>query len=149
MSCGRRVVHRGFTLIELLVVVAVIALLVGILLPSLAGARGAAQQSVCASNLRQLATANDLYAGETASFILHMDGKPAAGVEVAIVPGGSRYRDTLDAIAVTTDAEGTFSVTWPAAGMYWLQASVQDDKATAPATSRRASYAATLEVLPQ
>jgi len=56
----------AFTLIELLVVVAVIALLVGILLPSLTGARGAAQLAACGSNLRQLALANDLYAGDHA-----------------------------------------------------------------------------------
>lgn len=92
---------------------------------------------------------NDLYAGETARFRLQIDGKPAAGVTVEIVPGGSRYRDRLDAIAATTDADGAFSVIWPAAGMYWLQASIEDDKAAPPATSRRASYVATLEVLPQ
>jgi hypothetical protein len=32
--------------------------------------------------------------------------------------------------------------------MYWLEASVQDDKAEKPATKRRASYVATFEVLP-
>jgi prepilin-type N-terminal cleavage/methylation domain-containing protein/prepilin-type processing-associated H-X9-DG protein len=43
----------GFTLIEVLVVVAIIALLVGILLPSLAEARNAARAAVCASNMKQ------------------------------------------------------------------------------------------------
>ena len=92
---------------------------------------------------------NDLFAGEPASFRLLIDGEPAAGVEVDIVPGATRYRDSQNEIAAKTDAEGSFHVTWPAAGMYWLEATLQDDKAAAPATARRASYVATLEVLPQ
>ncbi len=47
----------GFTLIELLVVVAVIAILLGILIPSLAGARRAAKTMKCSSNMHQLAIA--------------------------------------------------------------------------------------------
>ncbi len=92
---------------------------------------------------------NDLFAGEAASFRLLIDGEPAAGVDVEIVPGATRYRDSQDEIAAKTDADGRFSVTWPAPGMYWLEASVQDEKATPPAKARRASYVATLEVLPQ
>jgi prepilin-type N-terminal cleavage/methylation domain-containing protein/prepilin-type processing-associated H-X9-DG protein len=50
--------HRGFTLVELLVVIAVLALLLAILLPSLAAARERALSTVCKSNLRQLCAAN-------------------------------------------------------------------------------------------
>ena len=56
--------HRrcvAFTLIELLVVISIIALLIAILLPALGAAREAARQSVCASNVRQLATAAVTY----------------------------------------------------------------------------------------
>lgn len=92
---------------------------------------------------------NDLFAGEPASFRLLIDGEPAVGVDVEIVPGATRYRDSQNEITAKTDAEGGFRVTWPAAGMYWLEATLQDGKAALPATSRRASYVATLEVLPQ
>ncbi|MCX7557152.1 DUF4198 domain-containing protein [Xanthomonadaceae bacterium JHOS43] len=92
---------------------------------------------------------NDLFSGESASFRLLIDGEPAVDVSVEIVPGATRYRDAQNEIIVKTDEHGQFSITWPAPGMYWLEASMQDDKAAPPATARRASYVATLEVLPQ
>ena len=55
-------VKKGFTLIELLVVIAIIAILAAILFPVFAQAREKARQSSCSSNLKQLATANLMYA---------------------------------------------------------------------------------------
>jgi uncharacterized GH25 family protein len=93
---------------------------------------------------------NDLFAGEAAEFSLLLDGKPAAGVEVSVIPGGNRYRDELGEIKTTSDAAGKISITWPHAGMYWLEAELSTrEGVSAPATERRASYSATLEVLPQ
>jgi len=54
--------HRGFTLVELLVVVALIAMLIGLLLPALAHSRNAGRAAVCASQLRQFALTLPMYA---------------------------------------------------------------------------------------
>lgn len=91
---------------------------------------------------------NDLYAGEAAEFVFLLDGKPAAGVEISVIPGGNRYRDELGEIKATTDENGKVSITWPTPGMYWLEAELTSDEGVSkPASQRRDSYSATLEVL--
>lgn len=53
---------RAFSLVELLVVIGIIAVLIGVLLPSLTKARESSSRTVCLSNLRQLGTALREYA---------------------------------------------------------------------------------------
>ncbi len=91
---------------------------------------------------------NDLVAGEPARFRMVLDGKPASGIEVTVIPGGNRYRDQLGEMKIRTGEDGSFSVAWPGPGMFWLNASVRDDNSGLPNVQRNASYAATLEVLP-
>src|SRR5665647_1152703 len=53
--------REGFTLVELLVVIAIIAILAAILFPIFAKAREKAQQARCINNLKQMASAIELY----------------------------------------------------------------------------------------
>lgn len=91
---------------------------------------------------------NDLYAGETAEFRFLVNGEPAVGAEVIVLAGGMRYRNSQDEITATTDENGVVAITWPDAGMYWMETVYQDDRAEAPAQTRSGSYEATFEVLP-
>ncbi len=56
--------RENFTLIELLVVIAVITILAGMLLPALNGAREKSLGLNCIANLKQIGTANQMYAND-------------------------------------------------------------------------------------
>lgn len=74
---GQSSVCRAFTLVELLVVIALIAILAGLLLPALGGAKERSRRAACLNNLRQFALATRLYAGD------FQDSLPRGGTDNA------------------------------------------------------------------
>lgn len=92
----------GFTLVEILVVVGVIAVLIALLLPALAGALRTSYMAKSQSSLKQIASYMALYSGENRETILPSQfddsGSAAAGYPVKVrsdaALGALRYRGT-------------------------------------------------------
>jgi prepilin-type N-terminal cleavage/methylation domain-containing protein len=88
---NRRVGNDAFTLIELLVVVAIIALLISILLPSLGSARAQARTSICSSRISQLTKALYLYSEDFS------ETPPFMGIGWENLPPSSNLSNTASA----------------------------------------------------
>ena len=84
----------GFTLIELLVVISIIALLIGILLPALNGARKASYVARCQGNLHQIGVATAAYGTDYDGY--YPGPRSTGGGNYRILPGtsvGSHYEN--------------------------------------------------------
>lgn len=90
---------------------------------------------------------DDLVLGEAATFGFTLDGKPAAGLAVTIIPDGTRYRDAVGEMTLTTNARGQITVKWPRAGKYWLNTTATGKSTVVPNADKRMGYTTTLEVL--
>lgn len=93
---------------------------------------------------------NDLFVGESATFQLLLDGKPApAGVEVKAVRGGTRHRNARQEMQASTDEQGKFSFDWPQAGFYLLEASLRRPLQNTDADKEFNGLYITIEVNPE
>jgi prepilin-type N-terminal cleavage/methylation domain-containing protein len=105
--------RRGFTLIELLVVVAIIALLIAILLPSLGKARELANRSYCAANCRGIMQSMNVYAADNSDAFPTVGILPTAGNygSAGTAPPGLTTNGSN-----ATSADGALALYYPTAG---------------------------------
>ncbi|MBO9580089.1 MAG: DUF4198 domain-containing protein [Sphingobium sp.] len=90
----------------------------------------------------------ELVKGEPARLKFLVDGKPAQGLKLTVMPGLKRYRDGDGSFEIMTGADGIATIDFPEAGMFWMTTSLTDDKPANPkATARRMSWTATMEVM--
>jgi prepilin-type N-terminal cleavage/methylation domain-containing protein len=106
---------RAFTLIELLVVIAIIAILAGMLLPALAGAKVKGQSVMCISNLKQLQTAWLMYPDDNNGVLVQNYYGSATAPERWVRGDMSNDQDATNKTYITTGYLWKYN---PALGIY-------------------------------
>lgn len=108
----------GFTLVELLVVIAVIALLIGVLLPALGAARQAGFGLVSSNNLRQFITGINAYAAENSEAIPGQNSKQSLAILNA---------DTLPGLGIDPVRRANQSGSQPVQSVDWISPALGED----------------------
>jgi prepilin-type N-terminal cleavage/methylation domain-containing protein/prepilin-type processing-associated H-X9-DG protein len=90
-----RTSRRGFTLVELLVVIGIIAVLIGILLPTLSRARVASKRTACMAQLRDVGNLFHIYLNENKNRLPHVNTLPSIQPPIAIDPVTGKSLPTI------------------------------------------------------
>ncbi|MGD9689287.1 MAG: type II secretion system protein [Phycisphaerales bacterium] len=105
--------QRGFTLVELLVVIAIIALLVSLLLPALRGARRAAKEMRCNTQIKQFGTALASFAADRKDRIGNWTWRRSSAPHQVFSAGGFIANNDWNAAALQlTDVVRRFAPNW-------------------------------------
>lgn len=111
----------AFTLVELLVVISVIALLIGMLMPAIGSARGAARQIVGAAMHKQLALAQVTYAYDHKGEYAGVNGSNKFYQTITLVPGSGTSLNWNKML-------GNTSSTTPTSWFDWISPIVGDEQ---------------------
>jgi type II secretory pathway pseudopilin PulG len=122
----------AFTLIELLVVIGIIALLIGLLLPSLSAAREAGRQLRCLTNMKTFATATILYAQDYKERVWPAYPRNAAGVVTWPADPGTPAGDANVFLWAQTIRDGQ-----RVPGLFFEYAGATQEAAECPTNKRR------------
>lgn len=93
---------------------------------------------------------NDLFVGEEVSFEIYFKGKPLdTELEVQIVRGNTRYRNKREQQTILLNGSNQFSVSFPEAGMYLVEAELKLPSTEPGIKLDRWALFTTLEVSPE